>query len=150
MSNVESRKLFRQQYFPGQTLRSFDFRDQRRVEGQLRAWHNRAFHNVYGIAKNILDGLAVETVVIAPGIKSALVHSGLAYDCFGRELLLLNQVLIPFGNQNESMLLVLRPKDSSRLCESSNDACVPFPKSPAANTELVWITEKRFSFQDGV
>jgi hypothetical protein len=151
MSDLESRELFRQQYSPGQTLRSFDFRDQRRVEQQLRAWHNRAFHNVYGIAKDILDGLTVNIVETAPGIKSARVNSGLAYDCFGRELLLLNQVSIPFGIQNEAMVLVLSHKYTSASCGSNNNACVPFPAlSRAARTELVWIAAKRFSFQDGV
>src|SRR6266849_730658 len=101
MSNMESRDVFRHQYFPGQTLRSFDFQDQRRIEGQLRAWHNRALHNVYGIAKHFLDGLTVETVQIAFGVGGVRVSRGLAYDCYGRELLLLNQVSIPFGNQDE-------------------------------------------------
>jgi hypothetical protein len=145
-SVVESRELQRLLYRQGQTIRSQDFRDQRRIENQLRAWHNRALHNIYGVAKDVLQGLHVEGnsdhVVVSPG---------LAYDCFGSELLLLKEQKVLFGRQTEPMLLVLRRRQETFVCTAAADVCSPFGASlAAANTELVWLPERGFSFRDGV
>ena len=42
-------EIERFQYWEGQRLRSRDFRDQIAVEAQLRWWHNRALHGVFGV-----------------------------------------------------------------------------------------------------
>ncbi len=147
-STVESRELQRLLYRQGQTLRSQDFRDQQRTENQLRAWHNRAQHNAYGVVKSILQGLRVKFEV---GSDHVVVSPGLAYDCFGTELLLLKESEVPFGNQQEASLLVLRRRQNSPGCAAAADVCLPFGASlAAANTELVWLPEKSFSFRDGV
>jgi hypothetical protein len=148
MSTLESRQLERLRYRHGQTLRSQDFRNQLRIERQVHAWHNRALHNVYGVVKQLLDGLRIEQLG-----DNVLVHSGLAYDCFGLELLLCNERSIPFGEQREPMFLVVRRKDGCG-CEQvsiSSGTCFGVNQSRlATNNEFVWLPVKGFSFADGV
>jgi len=148
MSAIESRELQRLRYRKGQTIRSLDFRDQRRIERQLRAWHNRALHNVYGVVKDILQGFS-----ITPFADHVVVGTGLAYDSFGRELLLARERSVPFGDQREPMFLVLRRKEISG-CASAMDnsgGCAGVGQSPFADTtELVWFPVRGFSFSNGV
>jgi hypothetical protein len=144
---MESRELERLRYRHGQTIRGLDFRDQRRIEDQLRAWHNRALHNVYGVAKKILGGLKVK-------FEQGYFHveSGLAYDCFGRPLLRCEDTRVPPGQQEEPMYLVIRQK-SGCGCQSVHAPASCFPAHHsliAEDTELVWLPKKNFSFRDGV
>src|SRR5215472_16477607 len=80
MARLEKRKLDRFQYWQGQKLKSRDFRDIQADTAQHRWWHNRALHNAYGIYKGF--GVSVST---DPFVE---VRPGVAYDCFGRELIL--------------------------------------------------------------
>jgi hypothetical protein len=72
-------EMQRLKYWQGQKLLSRDFRDQTSYEAQLRWWHNRALHNAYGVSY----GFAV--TLIDTRVK---VDCGVAYDCYGRELIL--------------------------------------------------------------
>src|ERR1043166_7447247 len=103
MSTLESRELQRLRYKQGQTLKSRDFRDQGRIERQMRAWHTRGVHNAYGVARGILDDFTIDSTS-----TDLIVHKGLAYDCFGRALLLCSQTSIHLPTQQEPMLLVLQ------------------------------------------
>src|SRR5678815_1790192 len=69
----------RLKYWQGQKLLSRDFRDQTSYEAQLRWWHNRALHNAYGVSY----GFAV--TLIDTRVR---IDCGVAYDCYGRELIL--------------------------------------------------------------
>lgn len=89
MRRLEHQKLERVQYWQGQLLRAEDFREIAAVEAQRRWWHNRAIHNAYGVR----EGFRVE-LTSAP-LYRALVSPGLAYDCFGRELLLEKPQFVP-------------------------------------------------------
>ncbi len=106
----------RVRYWQGQTLRSRDFNDQLSHDASLRWWHNRAIHNTYGIVAGLRSGVHQEQIVIAPG---------LAYDCFGRELLCLDRRSIapppdePDGP--ESWRLVLRAASSQLLTPTPLD-----------------------------
>jgi len=60
MSIYANRELSRLRYGQGQTVRSSDFREKHRVEGEVRAWHNRGMHDAYGVAAGVLGGLKVE------------------------------------------------------------------------------------------
>ena len=75
-------------YRQGQLLASDDFKDQQRMEETRRWMHNAAMHNTWGVAAGF--GFSVSgsdqtqwrrggTITVSPGI---------AYDCFGRELIL--------------------------------------------------------------
>ena len=149
MPRIEQRELQRLRYRQGQMIRGQDFRDQQEIEAQLRAWHNRAIHNTYGVAKGVPDGLAVEA---APGGKNVIVKRGVAYDCFGRELILRDQRLIPFESLTDPMLLVLRHKASSGCCLTSEvvESCSMTVASVAKDTELVWLPVEGFTVRDGV
>jgi hypothetical protein len=72
-------ELERLRHVAGQMLRHRDFRAQVRADADLLDWHQRAVHAASGIVK----GLAA--TVTADG--SVEVAAGLAYDCFGRALL---------------------------------------------------------------
>jgi hypothetical protein len=149
MSVLESRELQRLRYKQGQTLRSQDFRDQLRIERQLRAWHNRGVHNAYGVVRGILDDFSIESTA-----TDLIVHKGLAYDCFGRELLLCSQTLIRLPAQQEPMLLVLQALERNCGCQSSTDVnsnCSEIAHARiATDAKLSWVPENSFSFRQGV
>jgi hypothetical protein len=88
------RSIERLAYWQGQELRSGDFRDQTGSLEQLRWWHDRAAHQVFGVSQ----GLAVTVKSDAPG--TAHVGWGLAYDCFGRELILASDQTVPIPSAN--------------------------------------------------
>lgn len=149
MSGIEQRELERFSFRQGQMLRSRDFRDQQAMDAQLWAWHNRALHNAYGIARGVLDELKVEQAIDG----SVLVKSGMAYDGFGRELLLRAEQHVQFEENKEQMLLVLRYAASVGCVEMESTAHDCFPKRASMkgwNVELVWVLAKDFSFRDGV
>jgi hypothetical protein len=149
MSAFESRELQRFRYKQGQTLRSQDFRDQSRIGRQVRAWHNRAVHNAYGVVRGILEDLSVE-----PFPAGLLVHRGLAYDCFGHELLLCSQTSIRLPTQQQPMLLVLKASRADCGCHPSTKVsanCFETARPRiATDAELVWLPERGFSFREGV
>src|SRR5216684_3962056 len=81
----ENRELGRVAYWEGQMLRAEDFLDIERVEDQKRWWHNRAMHNAFGVYR----GFEAKAVSATPNQAAAIqVTPGVAYDCFGRELVL--------------------------------------------------------------
>jgi len=150
MLRSEQRELQRLRYRQGQMLRSRDFRDRQGIEAQLRAWHNRALHNTYGVARDVLEGLKVEQIADPPGI---IVKSGLAYDCFGHKLMLIHSQSIPVPESGVSILLAIRCKDL-RACQPPSEApgaCFPVKTSAGAkDIDFVWITEDKFAVRDGV
>jgi hypothetical protein len=81
---MDRRHLQRTRYWQGQMLRSGDFPSQLQTEAELRWWHNRALHNAYGVA------LGLETTASEQGGTITAIHvaPGVAYDCFGRALIL--------------------------------------------------------------
>ncbi len=79
MPTPEKRKLERVQYWQGQTLRAQDLRNLQGVEAQRRWWHNRSIHNAYGIAEGLTATWTNSNVEVS---------TGMAYDIFGRELIL--------------------------------------------------------------
>ncbi|HXM09963.1 MAG TPA: hypothetical protein VN946_08470 [Terriglobales bacterium] len=79
MTKPEKRKLQRVQYWQGQMLRAQDFLNLQGVEAQRRWWHNRAIHNAYGVSEGLEANLTGSVVSVSPGV---------AYDIFGRELIL--------------------------------------------------------------
>ena len=74
-------------FYNGQLLRARDLRDDFQTEPQLRWWHTVGFHNTWGIA----EGLTVSTLGGEQGLHVA---PGLAFDCYGRELLLTEPELV--------------------------------------------------------
>ncbi len=136
-------------YRQGQLLASRDFRDQQRMEEARRWMHNSASHNAWGVAigyEFLLSGTnpanwdAGEILTIYPGI---------AYDCFGRELILtrpaqFNRDVIPIEQSNlrkdlpgQTIFLVLRYQDAMR--KGSDVNCLGSPNSmESAPPLLLW------------
>jgi len=126
MSPTDKRKLERVRYWQGQMLRSRDFNDIHAVEEQRRWWHNRALHNAYGIHVDGQDDPALPApgafhVDFADSGKTKLiVRAGLAYDNFGRELILENDQMlkVPPLAADQTLVLLARynagaPKENS-------------------------------------
>lgn len=126
MTKLQKRRLERVRYWQGQMLRSADFRDQNADTAQHRWWHNRAIHNAYGV----YQGLQASAISPSGTLTGISVAPGLAYDCFGRELIL------------ESTQIVSLPKNISQppltivlLMSYTAGGC-----RPHANDEICWTS----------
>lgn len=91
MASPINTELDRFRFWQGQELRSHDFQELERVEDQRRWWHNRALHNSYGV----IEGLQCELVPATGKATGVSIRAGLAYDTFGRELILEQPLIIP-------------------------------------------------------
>ena len=135
MQDLKAPDLERLRYWQGQKLRRRDFQDQVDMEAQLRWWHNRALHQAYGVAR----GLEVAGVSNSNGsrIKGVWVEPGIAYDCFGRMLVLQAAKEIPLPESSlptgRARVLVIRYKER----------CA-YPRQPD-NSSTCWDT-RRSSF----
>lgn len=137
-------RLERLQHRQGELLRSADFRDQQTVEAELRWWHNRSLHNTYGIACGLAATQNGTQVMIAPG---------LAYDCFGRELLLPQPTELTLPAQPATVKLLMRYRETSTAscappvasCRCSDGANLP------EGVDFRWVDAARtFDPRDGV
>lgn len=152
ISIVDPRALQRLRFVPGQDLLSRDFRDQAAFDAELRWWHNRAMHDAFGVRSG-LDAHAVagsEPLAIE-------VSPGLAYDAFGRELILPapQRIAVPSGPQEqEPRVLVIRHVAASH--QNGAEACGrPHPIAgccglPVPDVELAWITTRTLRAASGV
>ena len=101
MTPFAKRDLERQRYWQGQRLESRDLDDQLADEAQRRWWHNRAIHNAYGVVSGYLPKRDENGELIL--IEDAVcISSGLAYDCFGRALELLEDRPSPLPAAGQS------------------------------------------------
>ena len=155
MSRCDATELERLRYWQGQMLRSRDFRDQLAIEAQLRAWHNRALHNTFGVSL----GLAVSRVPVTTKndpITAVRASCGLAYDCFGRELILQEAREIPVSpapQGEQSLTLLIRYKETSRFPKRAEveGGCLPGPCSPfGEEPDFIWKPSGRVEVADGV
>jgi hypothetical protein len=153
MLKPERRKLERVQYWQGQMLRSRDFHDIEAGEAQRRWWHNRALHNAYGVAEGLTCSL-----VPAGTPTGVSISPGVAYDIFGRELILEKARIIPLPanispNLVGAVSLLMRYKPPSRRLRPDETAelCWTAPGSAAAGTaEFVWRVGDNLNPAQGV
>lgn len=75
-------------YRQGQLLASNDFKDQGRMEAARRWMHNTALHNAWGVAVGYSYALSGSNQNIWNSGDTITIEPGIAYDCFGRELVL--------------------------------------------------------------
>jgi hypothetical protein len=146
MSKLNRLELERLRYWQGQTLRSVDFRDQLAIDAQLRWWHNRALHNTFGIAKRF-------EVELINSNQSVKIHQGLAYDCFGRELIhaVDTRLPIPTEEAGKDVTLLVRFKNDKHRATHEVGSVFPFEKAPGANQiEFFWRPTDTVDIQDGV
>ena len=93
--------LVRLRHVAGEMLLHRDFRDQVRADADLLDWHQRAVHAASGIVAGLAaadadDGVSVD---VSPGV---------AYDCYGRALLLPELRRIGPSEGGGAMVLLLR------------------------------------------
>lgn len=152
MSFTEKRDLERVRYWQGQLLRSQDFNDIHAVEEQRRWWHNRAVHNAYGIHQDP-EGLPALDVKLTADKSAVQITTGLAYDSFGRELILemdQNVPLPPDTTKDQELVLVMRYRmEAGGDCERLAAVCGPNSSRPGF-VEFIWRTKQSFCFTDGV
>ncbi len=134
-------------YWQGQKLRARDFQSQAQIEAELHWWHNRALHRVYGVA----SGLEVTPIMDQNSLVGLKVGCGVAYDSYGRDLLLQieREISLPDSTLNRTgkATLLARyqsiqsdPKESERSCACATDDQI----------ELVWFDSHRIDVTDGV
>lgn len=140
--------LQRLRYQQGQQLRSRDRRDQVAIEAQLRAWHNRAMHNAFGI----VEGFEVEFEA-----DSAVVQPGLAYDARGRELILQRPRTINFPRidptETTSWLLLARFKETAEYPPRNQFSSVCFGRKDGLwleSPEFLWKQTNQWRPELGV
>lgn len=133
MSSTEKRDLERVRYWQGQMLRSRDFNSIHATEEQRRWWHNRALHNAYGIhldppTAQVSTAKPPYFTELTPDRTAVTVTAGLAYDSFGRELILESDQIVPLPplleNGKEFLLLArYRTEPPNRQMESVSGVC---------------------------
>lgn len=150
----QDRKLERVTYWEGQMLRSSDFLDIQRVESQRRWWHNRAMHSAYGV----YEGFQAKAIDATPDQPASVqVSPGVAYDCFGRELVLecratiqyLSQPIAP-GNVRTLVVRYKAPLSRKQTDTVAAVCCFCAGAGATGNVEFVWIDCARTSPEQGV
>jgi hypothetical protein len=138
-------EMQRLKYWQGQKLLSRDFRDQTSYEAQLRWWHNRALHNAYGVSY----GFAVTLDDTHVGIDC-----GVAYDCYGRELILQTprELTIPEPNDKFASVTLVASFDAGDRSISSKELLMGAGgcSSRGVAPTIQWVPSKTFQFTDGV
>lgn len=142
MTAKEQQPYERMRYWQGQMLRTRDFNDHLAFAREKRWWHNRAVHNAYGVVYGFHVQLLDATVKVEPG---------LAYDCYGRELLLqrVRRIDLPHRTatqQNWSLLAQYNP-----TLRSNSNRCHPFDcTAKREEAVLTWKRTKQVAISDGV
>jgi hypothetical protein len=153
MSQTENRKLERVRYWQGQMLRSRDFNNIHAAEEQRRWWHNRALHNAYGVYQDTPQPFFIE---INADKTAVTVTPGLAYDSFGRELILQAKQTVPLPagmrDKDEFLLLIrYRTPQPNECRDNLSGACYTDDMPPRPGfAEFIWKRPEQCSFTDGV
>jgi len=156
----DRRDVERTRYWEGQMLQSHDLSSQIASDLALRWWHNRALHQAYGVA------FGYEAAAVGGGLTRSIsgveVAPGVAYDCFGRPLILMHRHSVPLpDNPNAATLTLLAryaetcgfpdPRQTSGVCvpcceDSMTEEHPEFawtiadPPTPGAGVPLARVT----------
>jgi hypothetical protein len=149
MRKPENRELGRVQYWEGQMLRSSDFLDIQRIEAQRRWWHNRALHKAFGVYQGMTASAdyALQIIEVSPGV---------AYDCFGRELVLecsARFLFPPAPPSDGEVTLLARYREMERRDAADDKAavcCLAAGQSSVGTVEFVWTSKLRVLPVEGV
>ena len=156
--------LHRQQHWQGQMLRSQDLCDQVATAAQLRWWHNRSrLHNAFGIASG-LDVHANDGTDLCAGYPdrfyegetSIIVCPGVAYDCFGRELIVKRPCYVPLplddmARANQTLLVRYREdRECPRRVDTPMVCLSGQPSRSVEWVELAWQDSGEVEIRDGV
>jgi hypothetical protein len=153
-------EIQRIRYKKGQLFSSLDLRDDGNITEIFRWLHNRALHNAYGVNEGMKvfrideEGNAVNENTHFVALK---ISKGLAYDCFGRELILPHSKIItlpPFSKKNNlimTLLLCCWDQATSPHKDEIKESCIPGDFSLISEkTELYWKPNSLVELIDGV
>ena len=142
MPSNQQRELERTRYWQGQMLRSGDFRGQVATDLQLRWWHNRALHNAYGVAL----GYEITGDTGTGSLRGVILQPGVAYDVFGRALVLQRKHTVPLPSDVTAfpITLLVRYRETGdypdrRQTEGVCISCCQ-PDLEEEQPEFVWTT----------
>jgi hypothetical protein len=151
MAALKKQPLERFYYWQGQRLRSGDFNRIAEDNAQRRWWHNRALHNAFGIYRGfeVAHDAKLEHLTVSPG---------LAYDRYGRELILPSPRTIHVpnlkttGTSRKYFSLTLRFSDPSCSCQAGPPAALCFPGASrdTGNVTLSWHQANSNPSDDGI
>ena len=151
MSIFEKRRLHRYEYWQGQMLRSADFQSQLADTAQHRWWHNRALHNPFGV----YQGLKASALTASGGdLSGVTIDAGVAYDCFGRELIVdtPQNISLPINVPPAPVTMVLLVRYDAHAdvsAQEMQEICWTGSSSQGTVTFL-WLPEDRVRLHDGV
>lgn len=134
MTNPHSSPLNRIHYFDGQRLDAADLSDTSELEDRLRWLHLSAVHNTWGVASGLEVTAAKSGAMIG-------IAPGLAYDCYGREIILTEAaaVRVPARLIDKGIdaltLAVFHPETSP----DTPDGCFPAADAPFRQIAWRWI-----------
>lgn len=141
--------LHRLRYWEGQRLRSRDLNDQVYFDAHLRAWHNRALHEAYGVASGL-------QVALDPAAGLVVVEPGFAYDARGRILYLPRKSRLAWPDDPlpaSGYFLVLQDTSSFEVTQPGHAQPACSPGSPGAGISpgrLAWERTTGFNPRSGV
>jgi hypothetical protein len=125
--------LQRIRHVPRELLRSRDLQDAVAADVELLWWHQRAVHESFGVAAGLEVALVDDTAVdVAPGV---------AFDCYGRDLLVPEHRVVPLPEEGGMTLLARYRTDQGPACGS---------RLRAGTAELVWRTTASVDIHAGV
>jgi len=132
-------------YRQGQLLTSRDFRDQQQMEAARRWMHNTSeFHNAWGVAigyEFLLSGASQE---LWQNGGRLILQPGIAYDYFGRELILSQAVTfnnVPDLEEPQKLFLVASYQETSGFNRLGAANTIPFPPP-----RLQWKPEREVNY----
>jgi hypothetical protein len=139
----------RLRYWQGQALRARDLRDEQASRAELRWWHDRALHDAFGVRFGL--GAALATGGASPTLT---VGSGLAYDAFGREIVLPGACAVsvpdaPARAERVLTLLVRHGADPRAGRRETRAGCTP-PPAAEPPPRFVWKDAEWVDVRDGV
>jgi len=153
-------EIQRIRYKKGQLFASRDLRDDHIIAATLRWLHNRALHDAYGVNRGMtvtrIDeyGNPVNQDVDFVALE---ISEGLAYDCFGRELILYEprRISLPSvpPNSKTIMTLLVYYKDTATFPKKNSveGSCIPGELPPLLEQpEFLWKPESLVELIDGV
>lgn len=159
MSLLEKRPLERVRYWQGQMLRSADFRAQNADSAQHRWWHNRALHNAYGVYQGLTTLATYDSSSpLLSVLLSVQVAPGVAYDGFGRELIVESPQTITFPKDLPvplppmTLVLLMRYAVGNACHATANDEICWASTSPQSSGTVTfsWVLSNRVNVCEGV
>ena len=141
MATLEQRGILRLRYRRRQLLAGDDLRREVEDQTELQWWHNRSVHDGFGV----VQGMAVRLLATGDAVVAG-VEPGLAYDAYGRPLVLDRPLAIGLPVRGSGGVLLLRPRQVDGPPASGRGWAGVAP----AAVELCWAGPGHVAARDGI